>query len=358
MEAVSIDRVLTQPRAITTRQGHYGRLTYLVNHTGQSIMWIMRNPDAVVKWMKENIGNNEKGEFKPASLATYSISVCKLFTIHDEFKQRNMTAYKRWGVFARAFSKMRVEQYENNTLSQQQIDNMVPSEDIKRIFCPLGKSEDITLHFKLNLHHLLFGMFLNIKPKRSDLGNVYVSLDGLIPKSYTKANYIHLNAKQPFLMLHEYKTAKIYGVIKEPLNPVITGIIKESIRMFPRDHLFGFTRAQGQQKQNDKAQAQQNQNDEAQVVKPYVKNDSYSKFVRRAFEHHFGKTMGVSLWRRVYVGENVDFTLQTYKEMKDNARLSGQSVLTQLIIYKPAGVDGPIKRKIRELLGKPVHCNN
>ena len=68
---------------------------------------------------------------------------------------------------------------------------------------------------------------------------------------------------------------------------------------------------------------------------PFTVNNSYSQFVKRAFETNFDeRSQGVSLWRRVYVSENVEFTDVPYDEVEKAANLSSQSVETQLLMYK------------------------
>ena len=333
--SVSIARILQQT-ALTqvTRDGYHKRLTHLVKGTGKPIEWIMQNPDAVMTWMNKNIGDNGAGV---ASLATYSTAVCKLFSIHPDFKAKNKNAYTRWAQYLALYTKKRTEMYENNDLTPRQRENMVLSEEIKQAFCKLSDDPEVNTNLKLNLHRLLFAVFLNIRPKRADLGNVWVSRDGTIPAKYAKLNYIHLNAKQPLLVLNTYKTAGMHGNIKEPLPLELVAIIKESLELFPRDHLFVWTR--------------KNKNNPNEMH-PYDLNDSYGKFVRRAFEQHFGKAMGVSLWRRVYVGENVDFRVMSFKELKENAKLMGHTVLTQLLIYKSSG--DQVARRAVEDIGKPI----
>lgn len=154
-----------------------------------------------------------------------------------------------------------------------------------------------------------------MKPKRADFGDVYISVDGTIPKSVLEKNYIVLRDGDNRLVLNDYKTFKFHGTIHEKLPSELVAVLKRSLSLFPRDYLFISmdARAKGL---------------------PYAKNNSYSQYVKRAFEKMFGKSMGVSLWRKVYVSETVDFNGTTYEDLKANARLACQTVESQLKVYK------------------------
>lgn len=328
---VSLDRMNTQPIAKTTIKKHLDRLQFLMSMFQKPIEWIMKNPSHVMRVMISK-------SYEDATLAGYATSVSKLYSIHPSFMKTNKDPYMEWVSHMKHYGAKRMEKYERNELTDRQVKNIVTFNDMKKRFCEMQSLPEYQTNIKRNYDYILFALFLNIKPKRADLGNVYVSLDGRIPKSYIKRNYIVLNGDDNRLVLNEYKTAKYYKTITEPLNDTLVDVLKESMDLYPRSHLF--VSLSGKTK-----------------GLPYTKNNSYGKFVTRVFEKHFDCSMGVSLWRRVYIGEHVDFNVDTYSEMKKNAILSGHSVETQLKVYKTHGTNYPITRRSRDEIGKPVTCS-
>lgn len=179
-------------------------------------------------------------------------------------------------------------------------------------------------NLKLNLQYLLFNVFLYTKPKRADLGNVRIfNPSKTLKQEPNQGNYIIITDSDNDceLVLNEYKTSKVYGTLRETLDSKLVKVIKQSLALYQRDHLFVQTSGHNPS------------------LKPLDKNNSYSQFVRRAFEQHFNKSMGVSLWRHVYIGENVDFNKTSMADLKRDARLSGHSVGMQLLVYRPVALD-------------------
>ena len=106
-------------------------------------------------------------------------------------------------------------------------------------------------------------------------------------------------------------------------------VLRRSLTSFPRHYLFV-------QSGKDKDK-----------LKPYILSNSHSQFVKRVFETIFDRSQGVSLWRHVYISENVEFTDVPYEEVEKAANLSGQSVETQLLMYK-GHAKSVIKRRTEE----------
>jgi hypothetical protein len=311
MSNVNEDHIDSQPISDTTKMNYKNRLDSIKEWSKKPIEWIMQNPKAILKML---VGKTEK----PASLAAYITAICKLYTIHPAFLSEHTAKYTQYTQILRYYTKKQNEIYETNAMPAAKMENIVPYDMILERVNEMEKDDKTFTNYKIHLRYVLFAMFLNIKPKRSDLGEVRIILNtNLIPTAFTNTNCLMLNAnnRSSYLVMNKYKTVKDYGPINEKLDPKLVAILKRSIELFPRDYLFISL--------NGKIKFQ-----------PYTKNNSYSQYVRRAFDHDFGKTMGVSLWRHVYVGEKVDFNAESYTQLKENAKLSGQSVLSQLKIYK------------------------
>ena len=228
--------------------------------------------------------------------------------------------------------------YKKNNLTAKQETKIVLHAEIHKRFCELEHEAETWTNLKQNLHYVLFALLLDIKPKRADLGDVYITQNGKVPRTYAEEkNYIILDNSNSMLVMNKYKTSKRYGTLREPLTEKMVEVIHRSLEAFPRKYLFVHT------------------NDEKRV--PFTINNSYSQFVKRAFETNFERSQGVSLWRRVYVSENVEFTDVPYDEVEKAANLSSQSVETQLLMYK-GHKNSTIKRRTEEEKKAKLVCNN
>lgn len=312
MSEINLKTIDNQPISVKTKQNYKSKLEYMEKTLEKPIDWLMTHPKAGLKLLKGQISE------MPATLVSYITPLCKLYTIHPKFMDEHQPSYLLWRSYLNHYNMKRMEQYETSQMTENQLTNAVSYDDMKKKFCELEKNPMTMIDHRLHMHYLLLAMFLSIKPKRADLGEVYISQDGKIPKSHADKNYIIIRTTdtQGVLVINDYKTSKIYGTLQEPLTQEVTTIIRKSLEFKPRNYLFiSF---------HGKLSGM-----------PYSKKNSYSQFVRRVFEKHFGKTMGVSLWRHVYIGEHIDFNGPSYAELKNNARLSGHSIDTQMKIYRP-----------------------
>lgn len=311
MSKLNITAIDVQPLSAKTKQNYKTKLEYMINIFDKSIEWLMLHPKAGLKMLKTSISE------KPATLVAYIIPLCKMYTIHPQFMDEHTPQYLLWRSYLNHYNTKRMDEYETSKMTDEQIANTVSYDDMKHRFCELEKNPQIMIDQRLHMQYLLLALFLTIKPKRADLGDVYISVDGKIPKEYAEKNYIIIkSSEEGLLVINDYKTSKIYGTLEEHLSKELTTVIQKSLEFRPRKHLFISFHGK-------------------LSGLPYTKKNSYSQFVRRVFTKQFGKTMGVSLWRHVYIGEHVDFNGPSYAELKHNAKLSGHSIDTQMKIYRP-----------------------
>jgi hypothetical protein len=142
-----------------------------------------------------------------------------------------------------------------------------------------------------------------LRPKRADFGNVKILYSNKIP---IKKNYIVLNSDDSYFYLNDYKTQKTYKQIKEKITPELYKDIKESLKHYPREYLF-----------TDKSN------------KPYINNNSYTKYVMRAYEHMFNRSVGVTMLRHIYIKEKLDFNIMSQEELEKEATMMGHSAELQ-----------------------------
>lgn len=311
----------------TSYKNYVARLDRLQDVTGNSLDWILKNPIDTIKYIKLKISTN------PRSLANYIAPVCKLFQVHPRFQNLNKPHYATYQKYLRHYRKADQEQTKKSDLTEKQEKNAVSWQEVHQKYCSLKDNPELASNFKLQQFYLLLSLFLNMHAKRADLGNIKIYQRD--PKSTTH-NFIFLKPK-PHLVLNKYKTAKLRGAIREPLVEPLVQDITQSLANFPRTHLI-----LGPQK-----------------MQPYTKNNSYSQYVKRAFQQHFGRSMGVGLWRIIFITANVDFNETSYEDLELAAHYKGHSVQQEFLAYrkKPTSKNKDIfyKRPSDEK-GEPVTC--
>ena len=157
---------------------------------------------------------------------------------------------------------------------------------------------------KQNMEFLLFAVLMNMRPKRADFGNVKILTKHPVDK--TKYNYIVINAESQFV-LNIHKTSFSHNQIVDDLKKYIN----LSLQYFPRQYLFIDS-----------------------YGKQYINNHSYAEFFRRTFLKYFGKSVGVSPWRRIHNYEKLDYNTMSWKQLEYKANLMGTSVPQQFLVYK------------------------
>lgn len=131
---------------------------------------MIQNPKQVYDYLK----NKHKDSY--ASIGTYFTAICKLIDIHPEHPIPNKTK-QIWKDYRNAMRSARLTQYNSNQLSNRELEKLVTSDEIKQQYCDMKNSHGTHMKQTNHLRFVLFAMFLNIRPKRADLGNVYISDD-------------------------------------------------------------------------------------------------------------------------------------------------------------------------------------
>lgn len=122
-----------------------------------------------------------------------------------------------------------------------------------------------------------------LPPKRADLGNVIICNKDEDEK-YKHNNRLVLKTRlKSYIALPVHKTSSAYTDFKEIIPAAAYDCIIASIKLYPRLYLIVDT-----------------------CGKPYVKNNSFSQFHKRTFQNIFGKAMGVTMMRHVYISERVE----------------------------------------------------
>lgn len=307
----------------STYKIYVNRLQRLQQVTQQSLEWIMQNPIASIKHIKETLSTN------PSTIANFIVAICKLYSVHPRTQKLYATHYNTWQKYLKHYRKAETDHYKTSQFTEKQHQNLIGWNEVKQKYCDM--KPNAIRDPQTNSQFLLLSLFLNINAKRADLGNIKIYRSD--PKDL-KNNYIYM-FPQPTLVINKYKTANVRGAIVEQLNPEVVKDIKQSLEAFPRTHLIISQRTQ----------------------EPYTLNNSYSQYVKRTFQHLFGRSMGVSLWRHVYITANTDFNNTSYEELERQAHLKGHSLKQEFLSYrKLPNTPNYYKRPDNEQ-HKPVSCS-
>ena len=168
-----------------------------------------------------------------------------------------------------------------------------------------------------SLMRLLIVLMSDIKPKRSDLGAVKIVDSAKACEAVKDHNCIILSRVNKNsrkwtgeIVMKHYKTDKVYGEIREPLQERTVRVLRESLSHYPREWLFVDSR----------------------YKRPYKNNDSYSQFVTRTFQHYFDRKFSTTLWRHVYASQMISID-HSEVEREETARLMAHST-TQGLRYR------------------------
>jgi hypothetical protein len=90
----------------------------------------------------------------------------------------------------------------------------------------------------LHLEKVIVAMYTFIPPCRLDYGSALIHTTDPNPTP-TSGNHVIIAAPHPRVVLNEYKTARQYGQIVNPIPPNLLELIVASLRMCPRQYIFG-----------------------------------------------------------------------------------------------------------------------
>jgi hypothetical protein len=154
---------------------------------------------------------------------------------------------------------------------------------------------------KQDRDHLLLTMMVGMPPKRADFGQLLVVKDAA--KEPGTGNYVIVPRRGDVtLVMHEYKTAKSHGALREAIPPAVAAALRKSLAAFPRRYVFVGQKGE------------------------VMSTKAYTDMVRRVFKKHTGRMAGVNAIRHSYISHNVDPSKMTLGEMKALAESMGHSV--------------------------------
>lgn len=223
---------------------------------------------------------------------------------YAELKCQLESPYKKWLSYHQELCDQEAERYNKNLPSDKQRANYVTLQELNEAVAKFA-SESPHATRRSSLQFCLLNMYLHIRPKRADFGDVrvYVSTD----PNRKDRNYVVLDGDKSFFVMNKYNKTQRDGIpIVEHFGNDLATVFRDSLRAHPRKHLFVG---------NDN--------------QPFKTSNAFSKFVTATFKKHLGKSTGVSLLRHMYINEKVDLNKLSIEEKDAIATAMGHTRLQQ-----------------------------
>ena len=209
-----------------------------------------------------------------------------LFKHSEKLDRKAKTAYKVWKSIFATVNDVIKERYDNNVATEAQLEAYVPLAEV------IAKRDALD---KGSMEYLLLSMYTKIPPVRADYGNVRIlAKEPATEEERKQGNYLIVAPKKMTLRLNEFKSkGRRFPQYEKELPADLDGDIRNSLKKWPRTHLFMSKK----------------------TMKPYARDNTYVVFVLRMTERVFGKPIGVSMLRRIYVNGQ-DYNKMTTEEKK------------------------------------------
>jgi len=259
------------------------------------IYHILKHPSNYQSTIEKIYDNNE---LTIKNIATLILALFK----YAELKCKLEKQYEKWKAFHEVYYEKENKRYEKNLPTETQKQKYIAFDEMERIFKSLKNPHE---DMKESLKYSLFAMYMNIRPKRSDFGEL---------KIYKKdpgkndINYIVLPTKistssaksTAFIVFNHLNKVNIKEPIIEPIPPTLHAVFIESTTRYPRDYLFV-----------------------GQDGKPFKTPNAFGKFVTRTFEQYTGKKIGTSMLRHMFINEKLNLNELSIEEKNEYARAMG-----------------------------------
>lgn len=276
-----------------TRSNYLARLSKLSEHLGAPLYEILKAPSTHYARIEETYDCD-------STRKNAVIAILAAFKHIEALREKKRDAHDRWRKIHENLQEREEARYKKNKPSEAQMSNYVSFEDLRQKYEALRARKDAHAKKRDSFDLVLVSVALHLRPKRADLGNVAILSRG--EKKSPSRNYLYLSSpRDSHIVIKEFKTAKTYEKIVEKLPEALYEDIAASLERHPRRWLFC-----------DRAGS------------AYSKS-GYTQFVIRTFERLFGKRLGVTMLRHIYVSERLDFNKMTQEELDREARLMGQS---------------------------------
>jgi hypothetical protein len=236
----------------------------------------------------------EKYNHKELTIKNIATLILAIFKYAD-LKCKYEKSYKKWKEFHEEYYQKETERYNKNKPSETQKEKYISYEEMQKVYKKIKNPHETLTS---SLRYCLLSMYMNIRPKRSDFGNI-----AIYEKDPAKQdiNYLVLPKKgDSYFVFNHINKVTIKESIVEPIVKELQKVFLESLKIYPREYLF--------------------------IGKdnlPFKTSNAYTKFVIRTFKHYFGKSVGTSMLRHIFVNEKIDLNKLTIEEKQAFAAAMG-----------------------------------
>ena len=272
-----------------TKTNYISRLRNLQSKLKDKTLYeILSNPDVYYEQIRANY---ESLTSRKNLLTTILVVFREVKLLAETFPE----AHPRWKKLHDDLGKLQESKIRRSEPEDKQVEKYTSFEEIETKYDEM-KKRGPHASLRESMQFLLLSVVVHLRPKRADLGNIHIYKEK--DPRVTDSNYIVFREKgNSYLVMNMYKTSKYYQTVEEDLPEGLVNDIKASISRWPRDLLF--------QKEDGTG----------------MSNNTYSVFVKKTFEHLFGRATGVSLLRHIYITEKLDFDNMTLEEQNQEAKL-------------------------------------
>lgn len=224
------------------------------------------------------------------------VCILAVFNKNEILQDEIRKPYEQWKAFLKSL-KYLIENEKSKTKipNEKSMSKYTSFEDMELKYKELKQSNPHRT-LKDSQEFILLSIVISTPPKRADYGvmKIYYGKDPNIDSE----NYIVIKEDMPsFLVFNKYKTSKKYKRIDQDLTIQCAEDIKRSLRVYNREYMFI-----------------------NRFLKPYEKLGSFSSYVRRVFGNLFGKNVGVSLLRHIFITDRLDMEDMNDVELKHIAK--------------------------------------
>jgi integrase len=251
------------------------------------LSWIVCNPVPVIKKMNVVYTNVRTKK-------TMLSAIKALFKHVRGLKEKSPECYAKWDGAYRKVETVAMDQMLSGEPTAREKQNWVPWEEVRAMEIALADSQ------YGSFDHLLLAMYCLIEPLRQNFGDVKLCKKDL---GCDDKNFLIL--PKGVLVLNKYKTARRYGRYERELPGPLMDIIHESLRQYPREHLF--VGSDGG---------------------PYTSQNGFTQFSNKTLRRIFGKRFTVSMMRHSFIS-GLDFNREVPASLFEKAKNMAHSLTTQ-----------------------------
>lgn len=289
----------------TTLNAYIGRLRLLLqrlqlDNTPHGLHQLLTNPDEYVPKIKRMYGTKTP---TTRNMINAVLAVFKHGGLDDSFA----AARAEWQKPNVVIYQAEMARYETNRGTKKQRDNFISLDDMRTKFEKIRRTEDPHKTLESSLHFCVLALYLNIRPRRSDFGEVKIYTHN--PRGgESQKNYLVLRKGNSYFVLNDVSKVRansskdmLERVKHEPVKDELYRVIKDSLIAHPREYLFVGKRGN-----------------------PLTIKARYSALVLEAFRALFGKNIGVTMLRHIFIS-NMDLNKVSVQQRNEIAMAMGHS---------------------------------